>query len=141
MPYNQFGTLPVLLQLLFSRRILLLITGSAMGARKADPGDSDPGKAGGNDDYLSKRARNNEAVKRSREKARQKAKETHDRVTKLKNENEMLEERIKLLSKELTFLKDIFLAHAGKRYHRTVYISGENKLLLDFLLTCSPSFI
>ena len=88
-----------------------------MGARKADPGDSDPGGSGGSrggEDYLSKRARNNEAVKRSREKARQKAKETHDRVTKLKNENEMLEERIKLLSKELTFLKDIFLAHAGK---------------------------
>ena len=84
-----------------------------MGARKpADNGDSDPGKGG--EDYLSKRARNNEAVKRSREKARQKAKETHDRVTKLKNENEMLEERIKLLSKELTFLKDIFLAHAGE---------------------------
>ncbi len=65
-------------------------------------------------EYISKRARNNEAVKRSREKARQKAKETHDRVAKLKQENERLEERIKLLSKELTFLKDIFLAHAGK---------------------------
>lgn len=64
-------------------------------------------------DYETKRARNNEAVKRSREKARQKAKETHDRVSKLKQENEKLEERIKLLSKELTFLKDIFLAHAG----------------------------
>ena len=42
-----------------------------------------------------------------------KAKDTHERVSQLKQENEMLEERIKLLSKELTFLKDIFLAHAG----------------------------
>ena len=65
-------------------------------------------------DYLAKRSRNNEAVRRSREKARMKAKETHDRVSQLKQENEMLEERIKLLTKELTFLKDIFLAHAGK---------------------------
>jgi CCAAT/enhancer binding protein (C/EBP) gamma len=72
------------------------------------------GNGNGNDsEYVSKRARNNEAVKRSREKARHKAKDTSERVNKLKSENEMLEERIKLLSKELTFLKDIFLAHAG----------------------------
>lgn len=64
-------------------------------------------------DYLAKRSRNNEAVRRSREKARMKAKDTHERVSQLKQENEMLEERIKLLTKELTFLKDIFLAHAG----------------------------
>ena len=74
-----------------------------------------PSKSEDNDktDYLAKRSRNNEAVRRSREKARMKAKETHDRVSQLKQENEMLEERIKLLTKELTFLKDIFLAHAG----------------------------
>jgi len=85
-----------------------------MGPRKNAPAPpAEP--SGSNDaDYQSKRARNNEAVKRSREKARQRAKETHDRVSKLKQENERLEERIKLLSKELTFLKDIFLAHAGK---------------------------
>ena len=64
-------------------------------------------------DYLAKRSRNNEAVRRSREKARMKSKETNDRVSQLKQENEMLEERIKLLTKELTFLKDIFLSHAG----------------------------
>merc|ERR1712227_677482 len=77
-----------------------------MGARKQNFDQNDS-------DYLSKRARNNEAVKRSREKARGKAKETTERVNKLKAENEMLEDRIKLLSKELTFLKDIFLTHAG----------------------------
>ena len=66
------------------------------------------------EDYLNKRARNNDAVKRSRQKAREKANETNSRVQKLKNENEKLEEKIKLLSKELTFLKDIFLAHAGQ---------------------------
>ncbi len=67
----------------------------------------------GDSDYLAKRSRNNAAVRRSREKARMKAKETHERVSQLKQENEMLEERIKLLTKELTFLKDVFLAHAG----------------------------
>ena len=82
-----------------------------MGSRKA----ADSGAEGKDSEYLNKRARNNEAVKRSREKARLKAKETTERVTKLKTENEKLEERIKLLSKELTFLKDIFLAHAGKQ--------------------------
>ena len=32
----------------------------------------------------------------------------------------MLEERIKLLAKELTFLKDIFMAHAGSAHGITV---------------------
>ena len=83
-----------------------------MGSRKPDGGQSNPQDS----EYQSKRARNNEAVKRSREKARNKAKETTERVNKLKQENERLEERIKLLSKELTFLKDIFLAHAGSSH-------------------------
>merc|ERR1719187_887270 len=43
-----------------------------------------------------------------------------EKVSELKQENEMLEERIKLLSKELTFLKDIFLAHAGTSHGITV---------------------
>merc|ERR1712198_78271 len=64
-------------------------------------------------DYLNKRARNNDAVKRSRAKAKAKITETHDRVTVLKKENQNLEGKIKLLSKELAFLKDIFMAHAG----------------------------
>ena len=63
--------------------------------------------------FQAKRARNNEAVKRSREKAREKANETSSKVNNLKNENEKLEEKVKLLSKELDFLKNIFLAHAG----------------------------
>lgn len=70
--------------------------------------------------YTEKRQKNNDAVKKSREKTRQKAKETMDKVTQLKQENEMLEERIKLLAKELTFLKDIFLAHAGSTHGITV---------------------
>jgi len=71
-------------------------------------------------EYSIKRAKNNDAVKKSREKTRQKAKETMEKVSELRQENEMLEERIKLLSKELTFLKDIFMAHAGSAHGITV---------------------
>jgi len=74
----------------------------------------------GDNDYLAKRSRNNAAVRRSREKARMKSKETNDRVSNLKQENEMLEERIKLLTKELTFLKDMFLAHADSKHGMSV---------------------
>nr|ACO15152.1 CCAAT/enhancer-binding protein gamma [Caligus clemensi] len=94
-----------------------MIMGSRKGSSGNDGGkDEVPSDDKASPDYLTKRARNNEAVKRSREKSRQKANETHDRVDSLKKENEMLEERIKLLSKELTFLKDIFMAHAGKNH-------------------------
>ena len=41
----------------------------------------------------------------------------------------MLEERIKLLSKELTFLKDIFLAHAGTSHGMTVDTMELNNML------------
>jgi len=54
-----------------------------------------------------------QAVKRSRDKTKQKTRLTQDRVTQLKCENETLEEKINLLTKELSFLKDLFLAHAG----------------------------
>jgi len=70
--------------------------------------------------YVEKRAKNNDAVKKSREKTRQKAKETMDKVSHLKQENEVLEERIKLLHKELVFLKDIFMTHAGSKHGITV---------------------
>jgi CCAAT/enhancer binding protein (C/EBP) gamma len=81
------------------------------GKREIDPTDPT---------YCEKRNKNNEAVKKSREKTRMKAKDTMEKVSELKQENEMLEERIKLLSKELTFLKDIFMAHAGSAHGITV---------------------
>ena len=55
-----------------------------MGPRKtnkSEPSSSSESASGRQDsDYQAKRARNNEAVKRSREKAREKAKETSDKV-------------------------------------------------------------
>lgn len=65
------------------------------------------------DDYLARRERNNIAVRKSREKSRAKAKETMAQVDRLRKENEMLEQKVTILSKELSVLKDLFLAHAG----------------------------
>lgn len=65
------------------------------------------------DEYQARRERNNIAVRKSREKSRAKAKETLQQVNKLRSENEMLELKVQLLTKELSVLKDLFLAHAG----------------------------
>merc|ERR1712061_188355 len=64
-------------------------------------------------EYQIKRQRNNDAVRKSREKAKLQAEQIAQRVKKLRQENESLEERLKLLSKELAFLKDIFKTHTG----------------------------
>ncbi|CAD5117268.1 unnamed protein product [Dimorphilus gyrociliatus] len=79
--------------------------------KKAAAGLASPDKE--SNEYKMKRERNNIAVRKSRMKSRMKQKETNLRVEELKKENEELEERIKLLSKELGVLKDLFLAYAG----------------------------
>ncbi|OBS77194.1 hypothetical protein A6R68_16355 [Neotoma lepida] len=53
------------------------------------------------DEYRQRRERNNMAVKKSRLKSKQKAQDTLQRVNQLKEENERLEAKIKLLTKEL----------------------------------------
>lgn len=64
------------------------------------------------EEYRQRRERNNLAVKKSRMRSKQKAMDTQQRVNELKEENERLEAKIKLLSKELSVLKDLFLEHA-----------------------------
>lgn len=64
------------------------------------------------EEYRLRRERNNIAVKKSRLKSKQKAQDTLQRVNQLKEENERLEAKIKLLTKELSVLKDLFLEHA-----------------------------
>ncbi|KAM8930238.1 CCAAT/enhancer-binding protein gamma [Pelodytes ibericus] len=64
------------------------------------------------EEYRQRRERNNMAVKKSRLKSKQKAQDTLQRVNQLKEENERLEAKIKLLTKELSVLKDLFLEHA-----------------------------
>uniref|UniRef100_A0A8C5QR46 CCAAT/enhancer-binding protein gamma n=1 Tax=Leptobrachium leishanense TaxID=445787 RepID=A0A8C5QR46_9ANUR len=66
----------------------------------------------GSEEYRVRRERNNMAVKKSRLKSKQKAQDTLQRVNQLKEENERLEAKIKLLTKELSVLKDLFLEHA-----------------------------
>lgn len=46
-------------------------------------------------------------------KSKQKTQETMSRVNALRNENTILEEKVKTLTKELGFLKELFLAHAS----------------------------
>lgn len=46
-------------------------------------------------------------------KSKQKTQETMSRVNALRNENTVLEEKVKTLTKELGFLKELFLAHAS----------------------------
>ncbi|KOC70087.1 CCAAT/enhancer-binding protein gamma [Habropoda laboriosa] len=69
------------------------------------------------EDYRRRRDRNNQAVKRSRVKSKLRNQQTFERVNQLKTENELLEEKVKMLTKELGFLKDLFLAHAGSSQH------------------------
>lgn len=65
------------------------------------------------EEYRKRRERNNLAVKKSRNKSKQKTQQTQQRVNELKEENQRLETKVKILSKELSFLKDLFLAHAS----------------------------
>jgi len=68
------------------------------------------------DEYKKRRERNNMAVKKSRTKSKIKTAQTLERVTALKKENEALETKINILTKELNFLRDLFLAHAGNAH-------------------------
>jgi len=65
------------------------------------------------DEYKKRRERNNQAVKKSRNKSKARTQETMQRVNELKEENERLETKVKILTKELSFLKDLFLAHSA----------------------------
>lgn len=78
------------------------------------------------DECSERRERNNMAVKKSRLKSKQKAQDTLQRVNQLKEENERLEAKIKLLTKELSVLKDLFLEHAHNLADNVQPSSTEN---------------
>jgi len=67
------------------------------------------------DDYRQKRDRNNVAVKKSREKSRQRARETAEKMDRLRRENDELEQRTVELAAELRTLKDLLLSRAARR--------------------------
>lgn len=60
-------------------------------------------------EYFEKRARNNVAVRKSREKAKLRQDVTEKRVADLQCENERLQKKVDLLSKELHVLKSLFV--------------------------------
>ena len=66
------------------------------------------------EEYLKKREKNNAAVKRARQKAKEKTKKTNQRIESIRSENKELEERIKALSAELTTMKDVYAKYTGK---------------------------
>ncbi|OWF38008.1 uncharacterized protein LOC110466832 [Mizuhopecten yessoensis] len=61
------------------------------------------------EEYRDKRSRNNVAVRKSRDKAKIKQVETESRVEDLVSENESLQKKVELLSKELNVLKSLFV--------------------------------
>lgn len=61
------------------------------------------------EEYRQRRERNNAAVKRSRYKSKQKTLETQKRVDQLKDENCQLERRVESLTRELNFMRAIFV--------------------------------
>lgn len=84
------------------------------------------------DEYRKKRDRNNLAVKRSRVKSKQKTQETMNRVNQLRSENSVLEEKVRTLTKELGFLKELFLAHASNKTDDSKFKDVDlEKLLAD----------
>lgn len=60
-------------------------------------------------EYFEKRERNNIAVRKSRDKAKLKQVETEQRVQQLSDENEQLNKKLDLLTKELNVLKSLFI--------------------------------
>jgi len=64
------------------------------------------------DEYKKRRERNNVAVRKSREASRQKAKDTMEKVSRLREENRQLEQKVTILNKELGVLRDLFVTHA-----------------------------
>jgi len=61
------------------------------------------------EEYRQRRERNNAAVKKSRFKSKQKTLETQKRVDQLKDENNLLEKRVESLTRELNFMRAIFV--------------------------------
>jgi len=59
-------------------------------------------------EYHDRRIKNNEAVKKSRMKAKEKHKETESKMSQLANENRTLNDRVDLLMKELHVLKSLY---------------------------------
>ena len=82
--------------------------------------------------YEEMRRKNNEAIKKTRAKAKQRQEETQSRITELKTENEDLEKRMEEMSQQIKLMKNILEAH---QQAQSSFVSQNNKIykLLDEL--------
>ena len=78
------------------------------------------------DEYIKKRQRNNVAVKKSREKAKNRIQETQVRVEQLSKENEELQTKVNLLSKELNVLRALFTNGGFTLPSELQYVNGNS---------------
>lgn len=67
------------------------------------------------DEYTQQRVRNNISVRKSRAKSKLRIKQTAERISLLRNENETLSKEMTQLSKELTVLKHLLKVFIHKK--------------------------
>jgi len=104
-----------------------------MGGRRragAGGGSSSSGYEKCTTEYREKRAKNNIAVKRSRDKTKAKARESQVRVQQLQSENEQLQATVDAMTCELRYLKDLLISQAGT----SEYLSPDMAADLEELL-------
>ncbi|KAI1285493.1 CCAAT/enhancer-binding protein beta [Halotydeus destructor] len=91
-----------------------LISGRSSSSSTASGMTKKQGKKGdkGTDEYKKRRERNNIAVRKSREKAKVRSRETEKRVGELQRDNESLRKRVDMLTNQLTVLKNL-LSNVG----------------------------
>ncbi|XP_065082110.1 CCAAT/enhancer-binding protein gamma-like [Ochlerotatus camptorhynchus] len=80
-------------------------------------------------EYRNKRDQNNEAVKRSRVKSKQRTEENQTKVKELLIKNQVLEDKIENQKKDLQFLKELFVAQANAKADKLVGVN-----LLDLFI-------
>ncbi|CAB4001488.1 CCAAT enhancer-binding gamma-like [Paramuricea clavata] len=103
-------------------------------SKKKGKGSSKTTVPKGTDEYLRKRARNNEAVRKSRVKSKKKIEETQLRVNMLSQENSDLKTKVTLLTKELNVLRSLF-ANGGITIPE--HVTVEKTLEVDTEPSCS----
>jgi len=81
-------------------------------------------------EYRDKRAKNNNAVKKSRDKSKQKSREASQRVQQLQVENENLKATVDNMQAELRYLKDMLISQAGA----SDYLSSATEADIEYLL-------
>jgi predicted nuclease with TOPRIM domain len=103
-------------------------------SKKKGKGSSKTMVPKGTDEYVRKRARNNEAVRKSRVKSKKKIEETQLRVNMLSQENSELKTKVTLLTKELNVLRSLF-ANGGITIPE--HVTVEKTLEVDTEPSCS----